>query len=180
MGDDVIDDRVRCLDTAKGYVTQDRTSAYGTPEDNFKNIADMWNAQGVSINGKAVTPADVALMMVGMKLARLKHNQAHEDSWIDVAGYAACGMRAANVQARLNEQLHAQYQTACGRHHDHEPHDFGEHFEDSCSGLAQPIDQDYTQEELKERGWVSVRQCGLERLHPAHMIGEVACDGFNA
>lgn len=160
MIDDIVDDRVRCLDTAKGYVTQDRTSAYGTPEDNFKNIADMWNAQGVSINGRAVTPADVALMMIGMKLARLKHNQAHEDSWIDVAGYAACGMRAANVQASLNAQLQVSYQAACEQ-------------------LAQTSDQGYTQEELKERGWVSVRQCGLERLHPAHMIGEVACDGFN-
>jgi len=31
------------------------------------------------------------LMMALMKIARLRHNHGHADSWIDLAGYAACG-----------------------------------------------------------------------------------------
>ena len=93
----MIDKRVECLDNAKEYVTRDRASAYGQPEDNFKAIADIWTAQGVTVDGRGVQPYDVALMMIGMKIARLRHNPTHEDSWTDTAGYAACGMRAAHV-----------------------------------------------------------------------------------
>lgn len=87
--------REDCLNKASEYVTADRASTYGKPEDNFGNIAKIWNAQGVRIDGRKVQAHDVALMMAGMKLARLRHNPAHEDSWIDIAGYAACGMEIA-------------------------------------------------------------------------------------
>jgi hypothetical protein len=36
-----------------------------------------------------VEPEQVALCMVGVKLARLSHNWSHADSIRDVAGYAA-------------------------------------------------------------------------------------------
>jgi len=84
--------RERCLETARQVVTKDRASAYGSAEDNFSNIAEMWNAQGLRIDGRQLVAGDVALLMIGMKLARLRHNPSHEDSWVDVAGYAACGM----------------------------------------------------------------------------------------
>ena len=29
------------------------------------------------------------------KMARLRHDPAHTDSWVDVAGYAACGAEVA-------------------------------------------------------------------------------------
>lgn len=87
--------RARCLRMASQYTSKDRNSAYGDPEDNFSNIAEVWNAQGVRIDGRALVAADVALLMVGMKLARLRFNPGHEDSWVDVAGYAACGMDVA-------------------------------------------------------------------------------------
>ncbi len=88
--------RARCLETALGYVTRDRSSSYGDPEDNFANIAEIWNAQGLRIDGRCLASSDVALLMAGMKLARLRFNPGHEDSWIDLAGYAACGMDVAN------------------------------------------------------------------------------------
>lgn len=84
--------REECLETARECVTKDRAKSYGDAEDNFSNIAKIWNAQGVRINKRKVTATDVALMMVGMKLARLRYNPEHKDSWIDIAGYAACGM----------------------------------------------------------------------------------------
>lgn len=90
--------RERILDEAKGYVVADRNASYGEPKDNFQNIADLWNAQGVRMavgtnfdSHRFVNATDVALMMVGLKLARLKHNPTHRDSWVDGVGYLACG-----------------------------------------------------------------------------------------
>lgn len=80
------------LDLAKATV-QDRGDNYGTVETNFGRIARRWslhvyNRYGVSLDLDA---KDVAMMMVDLKLARLEHTPTHDDSWIDVAGYAACG-----------------------------------------------------------------------------------------
>ncbi len=101
--------RETCLDTAKEYVTKDRTSTYGTPEDNFQDIADLWDALGiVSINRRLgvrkLTATDVALMMAAMKLARLKGNPSHVDSWVDTAGYAACGLELSQLQLKREEE----------------------------------------------------------------------------
>lgn len=85
------------LQEARKITAADRNSSYGEPEDNFQNIADIWNAQGYR-SGPALellTATDVALMMAGLKLARLKHNPTHRDSWVDMAGYAACGYEVA-------------------------------------------------------------------------------------
>ena len=86
--------RADVLDTAKGYVLKDRNSTYGSPEDNFRRIATLWNAY-LSIRptdvGAPLGPIDVAQMMLLMKVARLAHNPTHKDSWVDTAGYAACG-----------------------------------------------------------------------------------------
>jgi hypothetical protein len=38
---------------------------------------------------------DVAILMALMKVARLIESPGHEDSWTDLAGYAACGARCA-------------------------------------------------------------------------------------
>ena len=39
--------------------------------------------------GHPVTPAQVALCLIDLKLARLAHDPAHLDSILNVAGYAA-------------------------------------------------------------------------------------------
>lgn len=64
-----------------------RQEHYGSPEDNFGNIADLWSVY----LGKALSRTDVAAMMILMKTARLMADPTHDDSWIDIAGYAACG-----------------------------------------------------------------------------------------
>ncbi len=94
----------RLLDLAK-EATADRGLNYGKPEDNFARIAAHWNAFlanrfGVNSEGKTyvtvvLSPTDVAIMMAGMKLARLEHQPDHMDSWVDLAGYAACGAEIA-------------------------------------------------------------------------------------
>ena len=97
--------REEVLDEAKQYVSKDRNSTYDSPENNFGRIAAIMNAQGY--RKVVMTPGgagdcdvydlqghDVALMMMAVKLARLAHSPDHKDSWVDTAGYAACGYDA--------------------------------------------------------------------------------------
>ena len=79
--------RQKLLETAAKIVKGDRQKNYGTPEDNFGRIADLW---GTFLN-KNITASDVAAMMILMKVARIMHDPSHMDSWVDIAGYAACG-----------------------------------------------------------------------------------------
>ena len=80
------------LEKAKAAVG-DRGLNYGKPEDNFNRIAARWNAHvlnrwGIHVGFDAV---DVAIMCADLKLARLENDPKHLDSWVDLAGYAACG-----------------------------------------------------------------------------------------
>jgi len=88
------------LDQAKKCVCGQREQDYGTPESNFKIIADLWNDYlGLSENGdgvpifsiKNITPTDVAMMMALLKIARIRNGGGSGDSFVDLAGYAACG-----------------------------------------------------------------------------------------
>ena len=79
--------RSEILDTAKEYVTRDRAATHGDAEKTFGLIAAFWSAH----LDHPVTAADVAVMMTLMKLARIKANPAHLDSWVDGCGYLACG-----------------------------------------------------------------------------------------
>lgn len=88
--------RQQILDAVAAAVLKDRNKAYGNPEDNFANIAYLWNwylEQRMFSEPKKpfkITPIDVAHMHGLMKYARLSTNPYHRDSVVDVAGYAAC------------------------------------------------------------------------------------------
>ena len=88
--------RTEILNTAKQYTTVDRASTHGGAEDSFRTIADMWTAY----LGAPVSEADVCAMMVLLKIARIKGNPEHTDSWVDVAGYAALGGEIAAPKAK--------------------------------------------------------------------------------
>ena len=75
------------LDTAKNIITNDRAATHGGAEDSFGTIANMWSAY----LGVDITQHDVCAMMVLLKVARIKGNANHLDSWIDIAGYSAIG-----------------------------------------------------------------------------------------
>ena len=67
-------------------VVDKRRDEYGAPEDLFENIAARWS----QMLGIRVTPAQVALCLMGLKMARLAHNPRHLYSLVDVLGYDAC------------------------------------------------------------------------------------------
>lgn len=87
--------RTECLETAKTIVNGARQENYGSPESNFRNIAELWttyfNTAKNTEDWYDITPTDVANMMILMKMARLMNKADHEDSWVDICGYAANG-----------------------------------------------------------------------------------------
>lgn len=78
--------RAEILDEAKKCVCEDRESQYGSPEDSFKLIAELWS----SYLDYAISPVDVAIMMALLKLARIASGRFKADSYIDACGYIAC------------------------------------------------------------------------------------------
>jgi hypothetical protein len=72
------------LEHAAGIIA-DRRTTYGDPATSMAIVAARWS---VTL-GRPVTPAEVALCMIDLKLARLAHDPTHRDSLIDVIGYAA-------------------------------------------------------------------------------------------
>ena len=96
------------LDTAKKYVCNDRNKQYGSPEDNFTLIAERWTLylqQLKMISSEdRISPTMVSVMMTDFKLARLTGNPLHKDSWVDAAGYIACGAGIILKEQTKNEQ----------------------------------------------------------------------------
>ena len=84
--------REECLRKACEIVNGQREQSYGTPEDNFKVIAEMWSAYLEA----DVSAVYVAMMMSLLKIARISSGNFTEDSFIDLAGYAACGFEIAS------------------------------------------------------------------------------------
>lgn len=93
--------RADILHAAEKCVCGQRETDYGTPEDNFETIAELWEAylnkactRGVNVRVEA---KDVAVMMALLKIARIAAGGGKADSWIDLAGYAACGAECEGV-----------------------------------------------------------------------------------
>lgn len=88
-------DRKEILKAAMRCVCGDREQDYGTPERNFELIGELWTKYfkakcaspeaDVCINGE-----DVATLMCLLKIARIATGRGKADSFIDLAGYAAC------------------------------------------------------------------------------------------
>ena len=94
--------RKECLDAAAGCVLKDRQNQYGGPENNFERIAQMWNGY---LGTNSIKPWDVAAMMGMLKMARARFNPKYADNWVDMAGYAACGIECATAQEEFDKGL---------------------------------------------------------------------------
>ena len=66
-------------------IVAERSTQYGDATGNMAAIAARWSAT----LGREITPAQVVLCLLDLKLARLAHDPTHEDSAVDVCGYAA-------------------------------------------------------------------------------------------
>lgn len=79
------------LEQAHDIITGERAQQYGPVSESFGKIAAIWAA----ILNTEVTAHDVALCMIGLKVARAT-NGYHFDSFLDIAGYAACAEQLDN------------------------------------------------------------------------------------
>ncbi len=79
--------RDEILETAKELVNGPRAKSYGEAYKNHERIALMWSV----LLEKDITVSQVYQCMVAVKLARLIVTPEHEDSWVDICGYAALG-----------------------------------------------------------------------------------------
>lgn len=71
------------LDKAKKLLTGDRAEAWGSALESFCRIAVLWEP----IFRRKVTPREVALAMIALKLSRAIGSPC-PDSFVDLAGYA--------------------------------------------------------------------------------------------
>lgn len=89
-------ERTRILDTANQIVNGVRNDEYGSPEDNFTLISELWG----SYLDEFISPIDVSNMMILLKVARIRSGRSTRDSFVDIAGYAACG---GEISERMRE-----------------------------------------------------------------------------
>lgn len=84
--------REEVLEAARKCVCGDRDKNYGSPENSFECIAEMWTAYlgGRGLAKDVLTTFDVANLLALMKLARMSKNVHYADGPVDLAGYAAC------------------------------------------------------------------------------------------
>lgn len=90
--------RSRILGEAEKVVNGHREDDYGSPENSFRAIADLWSGY----LGTEILPVDVAMMMTLLKVARIRSapGAPTRDSFVDACGYAAC---AAEIALREEE-----------------------------------------------------------------------------
>ncbi|AFI24965.1 hypothetical protein [Mycobacterium phage SWU1] len=73
------------LTTAEEIINGQRAQDYGDAKENHERIATLWGAYK---RGVEFTPEDVAVMMILLKIARFMENGYHQDTVVDIAGYA--------------------------------------------------------------------------------------------
>ena len=102
--------RAQVLEDAAGLVNGVRNAAYDEPFQNFARIAGLWSAYlGLPINA-----TDVAILNLLQKVGRLMHTPDHWDSWVDLAGYAACGADVAGATTPTEDKA-PKWDTPLGR-----------------------------------------------------------------
>lgn len=103
--------REEILETAKKCVCGEREQDYGTPEENFSTIGQLWftylraahpvECRDITIS--TITPKDVAVMMSLLKVARIATGKS-PDSFVDLAGYAACAGEIATEKQKQKSE----------------------------------------------------------------------------
>lgn len=90
--------RPTILDDAKAAVYGDRERDYGTPIENMRRTAAMWNGWMESKGHEArFAPEDVPDLFILAKMARWQESNTHRDSHVDVPGWAAVRARTVGI-----------------------------------------------------------------------------------
>ena len=84
--------KLSLLAQADELINGQRQQDYGDKLSNFTQIAMLFTGTlARKLNpGTVITPDDVALLMMQVKIARLAKTKEHKDSIMDIAGYAGC------------------------------------------------------------------------------------------
>lgn len=105
------------LHEAEKCVCGQREQDYGTPESNFETIAQLWSAYmeaahpNLKMAMNEFTAKDVAVMMALLKIARIARGSS-PDSFVDLAGYAAC---AGEIASRTVPHSNENTCVICGK-----------------------------------------------------------------
>jgi hypothetical protein len=97
-----VNKRSEILRKAESLVNGDRNVQYGDPRSDFRRTATLWEAYlngvherhmhvGMPSDVIFLDEHDVAVLMILLKVSRIAWSPEKEDSWADLAGYAACG-----------------------------------------------------------------------------------------
>jgi hypothetical protein len=73
-----------------GEAVTKRNLTYGEPEQSFEKIAELWLAWLRIRKNEDLGAVDVAILLLLMKVGRLVESVGHVDTFVDIAGYAAC------------------------------------------------------------------------------------------
>lgn len=107
--EDCKDPKMSCretvLDEAKRCICTDRQNQYGSPENSFNYISDLWTAymRNDKKEDVIISPTDVAIMMILLKVARTARHKSYSDNYVDMAGYAALAAELAAEEELIDE-----------------------------------------------------------------------------
>lgn len=79
------------LRTAEELINGDRQDRYGSPEESFGLIAELWGAY----LDRGISSTDVGAMMALLKIVRIRTEPRHLDSYVDACGYLALAAEVA-------------------------------------------------------------------------------------
>lgn len=101
--DAAVSTREFILNEAARCVLQDRNNSYGPPHQDFDRTAELVSTylrgkygriEGYDVQQLVLNAEDIAVIMILLKVSRLCWSPDKTDTWIDIAGYAACGYEA--------------------------------------------------------------------------------------
>lgn len=95
-------DRLKAFDEQAAKVTQQRGAVYGTIAGDFGRASRL-----KAVVAECPDPlVRHTLEMICVKISRLIQSPDHLDSWIDIAGYARCGVMASEAAHKEPDVAH--------------------------------------------------------------------------
>lgn len=116
--------REELLADATQAVTGDRNNTYGPPGQDFARTAEALSGLGFRLTyhdddgdlvAEDLAPHHVAMILATVKLSRLVWSPEKRDSWLDLAGYAACGWECADGEEPADDEAPTVTTTRHGR-----------------------------------------------------------------